>query len=322
LLRFYQTEAALPTRNGIGYASVSEEIAVETTLPQRILSSIEVYSSELRRLGIPVPRLHVVLGSGIGSSLVDEWIPSGWKDLGSIPFSSVPAVSSATAPGHPGLYRFFQEKRSKEVLCLQVGRLHGYEGLSASDVALSAMIPRLAGTPDFILTNAAGGLKLEWSVGSVMMIRDHVNLTGQNPLIGPVYQKPDGSPIGPRFPDFSNAWERRFTESLRKELAATELETHEGVYLGILGPNFETPAEVRLFSQWGMGAVGMSTVWEAIALVHSGARVAGFSLVSNLGCGLNPGVTLDHFEILEASKAAAKKITSALFAFAAKSFAG
>lgn len=293
---------------------------VDRGLPPKTLASIEAYRAAITRLGIRIPRLHIVLGSGIGSSFVDSWIPSDWRDAGTLPFSEIPAVSSATAPGHPGIYRFFEEKKTKEVMCLQVGRLHGYEGLSASDVALSVMIPRLAGTKNFVLTNAAGGLKHEWPIGSVMMIRDHVNLTGQNPLVGPMANGPDGKPIGPRFPDFSKAWDREFSEIVKKELGANSIETHDGTYLGILGPNFETPAEVRLFSQWGMGTVGMSTVWEAIALVHSGARLSGFSLISNLGCGLDPGVVLDHYAILEASKAAAKKIAAALFAIGRKEF--
>lgn len=290
------------------------------TLPPKTIASIEAYRKNVTDLGLRIPRLHVVLGSGIGSSFVNEWIPSEWKDAGTLPFSEIPALSSATAPGHPGIYRFFEEEKSKEVMCLQVGRLHGYEGLSASDTALSVMIPRLAGTKNFILTNAAGGLKLEWPIGSVMMIRDHVNLTGQNPLIGPVVNGPDGKPIGPRFPDFSNAWNREFSEIVKRELGNAGLDTFEGTYLGILGPNFETPAEIRLFSQWGMGTVGMSTVWEAIALVHSGARLSGFSLISNLGCGLNPGVVLDHDVILETSKAAAEKILKAVFAIGRKEF--
>jgi purine-nucleoside phosphorylase len=293
---------------------------LEKDLSQKTAASIEIYRGAVARLGVRMPKLHVVLGSGIGSSFVDAWVPKGWRDAGTIPFSEIPALSSATAPGHPGVYRFFEDEKSKETMCLQVGRLHGYEGLSAAETVLSAMVPRLAGTENFILTNAAGGLKLEWKVGSVMMIRDHVNMTGQNPLVGPVLNAPNGKPIGPRFPDFSKAWDREFSEIVKRELTATGLETQDGIYLGILGPNFETPAEVRLFSQWGMGAVGMSTVWEAIALVHSGARLAGFSLVSNLGCGLDPGMVLDHFEILEASKAAAEKIVGALFAIGRREF--
>lgn len=280
--------------------------------------SIELYKAYLKKNGLRAPDLHAVLGSGIGSSFVDSWIPKNWKWVGDLPFKDLPAITAATAPGHPGIYRFFKETVSGKTLCLQVGRLHGYEGLSASDVALSVLVPRLAGTENFVITNAAGGLKLEWPIGSVMMIRDHVNLTGQNPLTGPVRTGLDSKPIGPRFPDLSRAWDREFTEELREQLSNANLETFDGIYLGVAGPSFETPAEVRLFAQWGMGSVGMSTVWEAIALVHSGARVAGFSLISNLGCGLNPGVVLDHFQILEASKAGAEKIIHALFNLASK----
>lgn len=286
---------------------------MNASLRPEILKSVKIYEAFLKNKGIAIPASHVVLGSGIGSSFVDAWIPKEWESVGSLDFKNLPAISSATAPGHLGIYRFFRERRNGNVLCLQVGRLHGYEGLSPEDATLSVMVPRYAGTKNFILTNAAGGLKLEWPVGSIMMIRDHVNFTGQNPLVGPLKNGVDGGPIGPRFPDLSKAWDREFTESLRRELSAAGLETHEGIYLGVLGPSFETPAEVRLFAPWGLGTVGMSTVWEAIALAHSGARLSGFSLISNLGSGLNPGAVLDHFEILETSRHSAEKVIRALF---------
>ncbi len=289
---------------------------MDASLSEDAKRSVALYSEFLKKNRISIPDIHAVLGSGLGSSFVDTWIPKNWKWVADLAFKDLPAITAATAPGHPGIYRFFTETTSNRTLCLQVGRLHGYEGLPPSEVALSVLIPRLVGTQNFVITNAAGGLKLEWPIGSIMMIRDHVNFTGQNPLTGQVLNGLDGKPIGPRFPDLSRAWDRKFTESIRRELEAASLETFEGIYLGVAGPSFETPAEVRLFAQWGMGTVGMSTVWEAIALVHSGARVAGFSLISNLGCGLNPGVVLDHFEILEASRSAAQKVTAALFKLA------
>lgn len=286
---------------------------MDQSLSPDVRRSVELYQEFLKKNGLRAPDIHAVLGSGLGSSFVDSWIPKNWSWVADLHFKDLPAISSATAPGHPGIYRFFKEASGKKILCLQVGRLHGYEGLSAAEVALSVLVPRLAGTVNFVITNAAGGLKLEWPIGSIMMIRDHVNFTGQNPLTGPTRLGMDSKPIGPRFPDLSRAWDREFTEELRKELSNAGLETYDGIYLGVAGPSFETPAEVRLFAQWGMGTVGMSTVWEALALVHSGARVAGFSLISNLGCGLNPGVVLDHFAILESSKIAAEKVISALF---------
>jgi purine-nucleoside phosphorylase len=287
---------------------------VNASLRPEITRSIEIYRSFLKENRIAIPNTHAVLGSGIGSSFIDAWIPKNWESVGELRFQDLPAISAATAPGHAGIYRFFRERATENALCLQVGRLHGYEGLTPEDATLSVMVPRLAGTENFFLTNAAGGLKFEWSVGSIMMIRDHVNFTGQNPLVGPVRNRPDGNPIGPRFLDLSKAWDREYTETVRRELVAAGLETHEGIYLGVLGPSFETPAEVRLFSQWGLGTVGMSTVWEAIALAHSGACLAGFSLISNLGSGLDPGIVLDHFEILETSRLSAQKIIGALFA--------
>lgn len=286
---------------------------MDHSLSPDVRRSVELYQDFLKKNGLRIPDIHAVLGSGLGSSFVDSWIPKNWKWVADLDFKDLPAISSATAPGHPGIYRFFTEVSGGKTLCLQVGRLHGYEGLSAAEVTLSVIVPRLAGTVNFVITNAAGGLKLEWPIGSIMMIRDHVNFTGQNPLTGPVRTGMNAQPIGPRFPDLSRAWDREFTEELRKELGGAGLETYDGIYLGVAGPSFETPAEVRLFAQWGMGTVGMSTVWEAIALVHSGARVAGFSLISNLGCGLNPGVVLDHFAILESSKIAAEKVIAALF---------
>jgi len=289
---------------------------VNAPLRPEILKSIELYQAFLAKKGLGNPTTHAVLGSGIGSSFIDEWIPAEWESVGELNFRDLPALSSASAPGHAGIYRYFRHRAKGQVLCLQVGRLHGYEGLTPEDATLSVMVPRLAGTKDFIITNAAGGLKLEWSVGSVMLIRDHINFTGQNPLAGPMRNGPNGTPYGPRFPDLSKAWDREYTEVVRRELSNAGLETHEGIYLGVLGPSFETPAEVRLFAQWGLGTVGMSTVWEAIALAHSGARISGFSLISNLGSGLNPGTVLDHFEILETSRLSAKKIIRALFSIA------
>src|SRR5262249_34664020 len=159
------------------------------------------------------------------------------------------------------------------------------EGHEPSTVVQTVMVPRLSGVKSFVLTNAAGGLSLSMRPGDVMLIRDHVNLTGLNPLVGVNPQGLDGRPLGPRFPDLARLYDREWRARLLRICAAEGLGTHEGVYLGLLGPSFETPAEIQLFSSWGLHAVGMSTVWEAIALAHSGARVAGLSLVSNLGSG-------------------------------------
>jgi len=210
---------------------------------------------------------------------------------------------------HAGAYRFF--RHGSHSLCFQMGRIHGYEGHHPAEVTMPVMVPRLCGVKNFLLTNAAGGLSLAMRPGDVMVIRDHVNFTGLNPLVGPNPSGPTGKPIGPRFPDLSRLYDRDWRERLRALCAEAGLGVHEGVYLGLLGPSFETPAEVQLFASWNMQAVGMSTVWESIALAHSGARVAGISLISNLGSGIGAG-TLNHETILETCRASASKIVQAI----------
>jgi purine-nucleoside phosphorylase len=193
-----------------------------------------------------------------------------------------------------------------------MGRIHGYEGHPAPLVVQPVMVPRLAGVKNFVLTNAAGGLSAAHKPGDLMLIRDQVNLTGLNPLVGANPVGLDGRELGPRFPDMANLYNREFRKRLRRHCEAQPgLTVHDGVYLGLLGPSFETPAEIQLFSAWGLHAVGMSTVWEAIALGHSGARVGGMSLISNLGSGLGEG-TLDHNTILETCRASAAAIVRGL----------
>jgi purine-nucleoside phosphorylase len=271
--------------------------------------SIDAYRRFLERNSLSAPILHVVLGSGFGSAL--EAFP--WEAVGELSFTEVPGFPPSTVPDHAGSYRFY--RKGEQVISFQMGRLHGYEGHSASLVTRTVMAPRLAGVENFLLTNASGGLSPAFRPGDVMLIRDHVNLTGQNPLVGANPQGEDGKELGPRFPDLCRLYDREWLRFLRGHCEAEGLAVHEGTYLGVLGPSFETPAEVQLFSAWGMHAVGMSTVWEAIALKHSGARLAGLSLLSNLGAGMAEGVELDHLKILETCRASAAKIVRAVHRF-------
>jgi purine-nucleoside phosphorylase len=195
-----------------------------------------------------------------------------------------------------------------------MGRIHGYEGHSAKTVVQSVMLPRLCGVKNFILTNAAGGLLKNQVPGGAMIIEDHVNLTGQNPLIGPNPTDFKGAEIGPRFPDMGNCYLPKWREALKIELQKNQVQVTQGTYLGLLGPNFETHAEIKLFASWGMGAVGMSTVWESIALKHSGANLAAISLISNLGAGLTDS-PLDHESIVETCRLSAGKILNAILNF-------
>lgn len=276
------------------------------------------YQTFLADNRIPLPKLHVVLGSGFGAALGS--LPKIWEPLADCSFSEIPGLPVSTVQDHAGKWRFFRHTLSGKVVCFQMGRIHGYEGHDASVVVRTVMLPRLAGVENFLLTNAAGGLSHSYAAGDVMLIRDHVNLTGQNPLTGPNPLSPNGKEIGPRFPDLCGLYDSSWRKRLGRHAAAQGLRVQEGVYLGISGPSFETPAEVALFASWNLQAVGMSTVWEAIALRHSGARVAGMSLISNLGAGM-ADQQLDHNKILETCRNSAARIVAAVAADASEEFA-
>lgn len=275
--------------------------------------SIDFLLGKYKSLQLPVPKAHIVLGSGFGQAL-NHLPPTVWELKAEIPFNQVPGLLSSTVPDHAGCYRLYQHARTGQVVQYQMGRLHGYEGHSPRQIVQTVMIPRACGVENFILTNAAGGLDMKMNPGDVMVISDHVNMTGTSPLIGENPKYPNGQEVGPRFPDMGNAYIPAWRQSLRPLLEKQGLKVHEGVYMGLMGPVFETHAEVRLYAQWGMKAVGMSTVWETIVLKHSGAKVAGMSLISNMGAGLTDQ-QLDHYAILETCRKSAAQIISAVGAF-------
>lgn len=276
-------------------------------------NSIETYQRLLQKLGSATPFAHIVLGSGFGTSL-DALPASTWEKIGEIGFGEIPGMLESTVQDHAGRYRLYRHKTSGKVVQFQMGRLHGYEGHEPSAIVQTVMIPRICGVENFLLTNAAGGLLGSMSPGDVMIIEDHVNMTGKNPLIGHNPKSPDGRELGPRFPDMGNCYRPEWRARLQHHLEAQKIGVHKGIYLGVLGPTFETHAEVRLYANWGMGTVGMSTVWETIALHHSGAKLAGLSLVSNLGAGLSDQA-LSHEEILETCRLSAAKIMQGISAF-------
>jgi purine-nucleoside phosphorylase len=175
----------------------------------------------------------------------------------------------------------------REVFCLD-GRVHLYEGRSAAEVVFGVRLLAALGCKAVLLTNAAGGIQRSARPGDLMLVVDHLNLTGQNPLVGPVEQA--------RFPDMSEAYDVRLRELARKAAALEMLSLSEGVYAGLLGPNYETPAEVRMLERLGADAVGMSTVLEVIALRERGVRVGAVSTITNLAAGLS-SARLDHDEV-------------------------
>lgn len=266
-------------------------------------ASLDQYKT---RLAGHVPVAHVVLGSGFGTAL-SSLKASEWSLLKEFSFAEIPGLSASTVADHAGAFRHYLHVASKKSVIFQMGRIHGYEGHSPQKVVLPVLLSRLAGTSKFILTNAAGGLDPQMKPGEVMIITDQVNLTGQSPLTGPNPKDPQGNELGPRFPDMGHAYDPELRAKLKTLLNKKSLTHHEGIYLGLNGPAFETFAEVRLFAQWGMKAVGMSTVWETLALRHTKAQVVGLSMISNLAAGLsNQG--LEHEAIVETCRSSAAKI--------------
>ena len=219
------------------------------------------------------PRIGIILGSGLGG--IAEVI----EDKHVIPYGDIPHFVCSTAPGHKGQFvagRF----GGKPVICMQ-GRLHFYEGHALSDIIFPVRVMKLLGVRSLIVTNAAGGVNTGFQVGDLMLIEDHINFMGTNPLIGP-----NAAEFGPRFCDMSYT----YTPSLRRaaEDAAEKLgiSLRRGVYLGCTGPSYETPAEIRAFRTLGADAVGMSTVPEVVAASHCGLKVLAFSLITNMAAGV------------------------------------
>ena len=248
-----------------------------------------------------VPALGIVLGSGLGD------VASGIESRVAIPFSDLPGWPAASAPGHAGQLLLGQLE-GLPVCCLQ-GRLHIYEGNSERLVIEPVLLMGRLGAPTVLLTNAAGGVNPEWGAGTLMVIADHLNLTGRNPLLGP-----NDDRIGPRFPDLTDAWSPRLRTLLHAAAREEGVHLEEGVYAGLLGPNYETPAEVRMLRTLGADAVGMSTVLEALAARWAGIEVCGVSLITNPGAGISP-TPLTHEEVLDAAAEAGPGLARVLRRF-------
>jgi len=248
-----------------------------------------------------VPRVGMVLGSGLGG------LADAIEDATAIPFEALPGWPAASAPGHRGRL-ILGNLEGVPVACLQ-GRLHMYEGHSAQRVVEPVLLMGRLGAPTIVLTNAAGGVNPAFGAGTLMVIGDHLNLTGRTPLLGP-----NDDSIGPRFPDLTDAWDPELRRALHVAGKAAGVDLAEGIYAGLIGPAYETPAEVRMLRTLGADAVGMSTVMEAIAARWAGLRVCGISLVTNPGAGLSDH-PLSHQEVLEAADAAGPRLEMVLRGF-------
>lgn len=241
-----------------------------------------------------VPELGIVLGSGLGG------LAAELTDAVAIPFAELPGWPPATAPGHEG--RLLLGRIEGRPVAMLQGRLHLYEGNDAGLVVQPVLLFRRLGATAVLLTNAAGGLDPTFQPGTLMLVTDHVNLTGRNPLNGP-----NADSIGPRFPDLTDAWSPRLRAQLAAAAAAEGVDVAEGVYIGLTGPSYETPAEVRLYARLGGQAIGMSTVLECIAARWAGLEVCGISLVTNAGAGYS-GEPLTHEEVMAAGREAGPRM--------------
>jgi len=250
-----------------------------------------------------VPAVGIVLGSGLGG-LADDL-----EDAVAIPFAELPGWPTATAPGHVG--RLLLGRLGGRPVVMLQGRFHMYEGLDPGLIIQPVLLFARLGAKAVFLTNAAGGLDPSFGPGTLMVISDHINLTGRNPLIGP-----NADDIGPRFPDLTYAWSPALRTLLHAAAEAEGVALAEGVYVGLTGPNYETPAEVRMLAALGGHAVGMSTVLECIAARWAGLDVVGVSLVSNAGAGYS-GVPLTHQEVLASGLEAGPRLARVIRRFVA-----
>ena len=232
-----------------------------------------------------MPKVGVVLGSGLGA------FANELTERVEIPYEEIPGWPRSTAIGHAG--KLVLGKINETVVAVQSGRAHFYEGYDIGEVTFGARVLGKLGIKSLLLTNAAGGINLEYTQGALVLISDHLNLQGQNPLIGP-----NDDSLGPRFPDMSDAYSREY-RSIAK-LVAREMGTNlnEGVYAGLLGPNYETPAEIRYLRTIGADLVGMSTVPEVIVARHMGVKCLAISCVTNMAAGIL-NQEINHEEVLE-----------------------
>ena len=237
------------------------------------------------------PKIALVLGSGLGD------YADGIKVEAELDYRDIEGFPVSTVPGHEGKY-IFGYVDDVPVVCMK-GRVHYYEGYPISDVVLPIRLMKLMGAQVLFLTNASGGINMSFQAGDFMLIKDQIANFVPSPLIGPNMEE-----LGVRFPDMSNIYDKELQKVIRKTAALLDIPLQEGVYIQLTGPNYESPAEVRMCRTLGADAVGMSTACEAVAANHMGMMICGISCISNMGCGItaNP---LTHKEVQETADSVA-----------------
>lgn len=258
----------------------------------------------IRSRAAHTPKVGLILGSGLGvlADHIEQPVTIAYKDI--------PYFPQSTVEGHAGELLIGTVQGTAVVL--MKGRFHMYEGYGPELTAFPVRVMKELGVSTLLVTNAAGGVNTSYSPGDLMLISDHINLTGKNPLIGPN----DGE-LGPRFPDMSQAYSRRLRETARQVAGEKGVPLQEGVYAGLLGPSYETPAEIRMLHTLGADAVGMSTVSEVIVARHAGLEVLGISCISNMAAGILDQ-PLSHAEVMETTDRVREKFLSLVLAIIPK----
>ena len=249
------------------------------------------------------PKVGCVLGSGLGAFA--ERVEGAVE----VNYSDIPHFPSSSVTGHAG--QLVIGKVSEVPIAVMSGRVHYYEGYDMDRVTFPVRVLRALGASDLLVTNAAGGVNPKYAPGHFMLITDHLNLTGGSPLRGPNDER-----MGVRFPDMSSAYTASLLTSMMALAQKRNLTVHQGVYAGVMGPAYETPAEIRMLRGMGADAVGMSTVSEVIAAVHAGMRVAGLSVITNHAAGVT-NAPLSHAEV----KAVGEQVRDSLCDFLAEAVA-
>jgi len=248
------------------------------------------------------PTVAIILGSGLGALAEDV------QEADRIPYERIPGWRPSTAPGHAG--ELVVGKLVGKTVAVMKGRLHYYEGYDVREITFPVRVFKAWGIDTLVITNACGGLNPSFKAGDLMVIRDHINFMPANPLRGP-----NDDALGPRFPDMVDA----YTPELRKLAHAVDPDLREGVYVGVAGPNYETPAELRMMRGFGADAVGMSTVPEVIVARHAGMRIFGIATVTDMATGL-PGLVdhISHEEVLAVADRAGKRLANVVKGVVAK----
>lgn len=272
-------------------------------MDKEYIDSIEKASGYLKSKGINTPTVGLILGSGLGE-LAEEA-----ANQIAIPYEDIPGFPVSTVEGHAGQL-VYGELGGKMVLAMQ-GRFHFYEGYSLEAVTFPVRVMKAMGVETLVVTNAAGGVNTDFNPGDLMIITDHINFTGANPLMGK-----NESTLGPRFTDMTEAYDKEYQKLIHSCAEANGLKVKEGVYFGLTGPTYETPAEIHMIRTLGGDAVGMSTVPEVIVANHAGLKVAGISCITNYAAGMQSN--LDHAEVVEVTTRVKESFKSLVKDFVSK----